>query len=359
MASEDYDKFVPRRGDGATRAFTQVDNIESDADEFLDVLRTGVTEQSRADAVVQDHEVGATLKVKSLYAAAHSYCSCCKIWDDERPVDNADADLRELTERQRARFAVLKRLDRHGRGTWKVHSIVVNSKLVQNRLIDLFRDYPSVDAHALGLTFTPPFVEFVHLWEELLALRDAEPNRSSREHMALLIDLLRPETESAFKILKNIEDTGFVAFNDLILVYIVGEVVIQTVAGTRSAGLLRDVTLLKDASGSYYIFTVDVVEWNGKTFGAREQSWMLSEYKGGRPLKELNVVPLRACENPEDTKQNLVARGRTFEALRGYHFRSYTGDAAILEKMRMDPYGRSMRRLVPVSARSCWCRIVC
>lgn len=318
---------------------------------FLDLLKTGVTQDVEDEANIQPHEIGAKIEVQLLYAGRAAYCSCCKVWDDEKPVDHADAHLRQLSEKQRQRFAILRRQDRHGRGTWKTHSIVINSKLIRERLTDVFRDYPNVDPHAVELSFTPPFLSFVHRWERLMHTLKEETDETARKHLTLLVDLLSPETEGLFKNLRNIQDTGYVTFDDLTLVYIFGEIVVQSFGGVVSAGILRDVSLTKELGIPAYVFTVDVVDWNGETFGVKKEQWALFEYKGSQRLTELSVLPLRSHPDLESITKDLIARGRIFRRLAGYHFRSYSGKASILQKVLDKPYQPPVKSYIPISER--------
>jgi hypothetical protein len=62
----------------------------------------------------------------------------------------------------------------------------------------------------------------VHRWEKFMEIHNRETDETAREHLMLLVDMLGPETKDSFTALKNIQDTGYVAFEDLSLVYISG-----------------------------------------------------------------------------------------------------------------------------------------
>jgi hypothetical protein len=318
--------------------------------DFLSMIQTGVSKYDEDEAEIAPHEIGALTKVKSLYEGRGNYCSCCKVWDDEKPVDHDDAHLRELEEKKRQRYAVLRRQTRHGRGTWKTHSLVINSKIIRERLITLFSDYPSIDPHAVELSFTPPFLPFVHRWEQLMLLQKEEKSELALEHLTLLIDTLGPETEKSFKSLQNIETTGYVAFENLELVYVSGETIVQTSADVIAAGVLRDVSLMKDSGMSVYLFSVDVVDWDGVKFGIKKEQWILPEYKGSRRLTELEILPLDKFPEPQTTKEQLIAQGRKFESLRGYHFCTYVGNAKVLVDNSKILYAPQVKSYTPVTS---------
>lgn len=280
---------------------------------------------SFTDADVMPHEIGATTEVKVVYDSGRSHCRCCRVWDDEKPYDDGSADRAALAEKQRERFAIVRCLDRHGRGTWKTHLFIVNSNLLKDRFKTLFADYPSVDAHDAKPSFRSPFMPFIHRWDRLESMLKDEQDQDVREHLALLVEMLGPETEESFKALKHIEQTGFTTFNHLNLIFVEGEIILHNAGEIWSAGILRNVS----QQLGLHSFTVDVVDWNGEVFGVRSEVWVLPAYKGSQPLQALDVVPLRLYPDRDRVKTELTSRGRTLETLCGRHLKSYTGNAMV------------------------------
>jgi hypothetical protein len=122
---------------------------------------------------------------------------------------------------------------------------------------------------------------------------------------------------------------------------------VQFLGGVTLAGILRDVNLVESSGVSFYSFFVDVIDWNGEMFGIKVESWALMRYKGSRRMQELTVLPLRECPDPEKLKSDLIARGRIFERLRGYHFLQCCGKASITTKSTT-PYEPPVRSYHPV-----------
>ena len=137
-----------------------------------------------------------------------------------------------------------------------------------------------------------------------------EKDETARKHLALLKGLLAPETEVSSKTVWKIQDTGFAAFADLMLLYVSGEVVIQTRGDVTSAGILRDVHLGKSG---FTGFSVDVVDWNWEMFEMKNDRWVLFEYKGRKRLTDHFVLPLRYHLVPEQMFKSLIARATKFE----------------------------------------------
>jgi hypothetical protein len=298
-------------------------------EDLIRLLDTGITEQIKTESDPSVCPIGSKAEIKLLYTGSRSYCDCCPTWRDDKPKnDDDDFELKQRLVKARDHYAILKRLNRHGHGQWNTHSIVINSKHIRDRLSEVFDDYPNVDLHAVEMVFQPPFVPFVHRWEKLIQIRDDETNQEARDHLTLLVDLLSTTTEESFKTLTNIHRTGFVAFEDLELLYTCGEIVLQAAApGSWSAGILRDVDKKCEGLKRFYGFTVDVVDWNGEVFGIRRDYWTLGDYKGSRSLHCLEIMPLKVHPNPKDIQALLVARGRRFESLKGQHLQQYDRNA--------------------------------
>ena len=308
----------------------------------------GQTDAAAGTSAASDvHEagIGTCLDEKLVYKAKSTYCSCCDVWEDDRPKDEHGAERNQQAEKARSKYAIIKRQDRHGLGVWKTDSIVINSKILRSHLANIFRDYPGVDAHALVLKFKSPFIPFVHRWLLLEQALESETDDTGKRHLALLIEILGPDTEDSFRRLKNLEDTGFVTFSDLTLAFICGETILHSEGCVLSAGRLNEVSIGKGQDITFCAFDVDVVDWNGSQFGIKNTQWALLEYTGSRRLSELQVHPFRVDTNQTATKDFLIARGRMFESLQGQHFRKYVGNALVENRQT---YESVCRKSVPV-----------
>lgn len=285
-------------------------------------------------------EVGTVLEEKIVYKTQSPHCTCCTVWIDECPKDEHDPERHKMAEKARAKYAIIRRQDRHGPGFWKTDSIAINSAIIRAALVDVFSDYPTVDAHAVGLTFDAPFIPFVHRWEQLKGIRDDTNDEKVREHLSSLLTALGPDTEDAFLRLKNIQDTGYVRFDDLTLAFVCGETILHCDDGVLSAGILRDVDIKECMGTRICSFAAEVVDWNGKEFGLKTETWSLQTYSGSQQLVALDVHPLRIREDRETIESFLVDRGRSLEQFQGQHFRQYTGKAAINHRCKFIPVSR-------------------
>lgn len=272
-------------------------------------------------------EIGSVGKVKDLYESEESYCSCCTVWDETKPRSRT-GNSEKATDR--SKFAILKRQKKHGAGSWKTHSFVINSPFIRKHLNHLFAEYNNIDFSKSELIFEAPFLPFIHKWKAIEILHNDEADQTTKAHLKLLIDILGPEIEPTFKILETIRRTGHVNFNDINLLYVVGETLIETSGSQISAGVFRDITLRGGSyEPPYWSITVDVVDWNGDTFGASAVQWQIQNFEGSRIVKDVGIVSMRDCTGSEKVKTDLIARGRIFESLAGCHLKAYDAEAAI------------------------------
>lgn len=286
-------------------------------------------------------------QVKELYASTASVCSCCVTWEDEKPFREFDDDT-DKKNRELAKFALVRKQIPHGgHGAWKTSEIEVHSPLLRKKLTDVFRDYPAVDAHAVKMSFKPPFLPFIHRWDRLQQMLEEEEAGNTKDHLRLLETLLTSEIQESLELLQHIKSTGYVSFGNLPLVFVPGDVIIENNQGIKNAGILRKAYL----GGDKFAIVVRVVDWNGKHFGAIDETLTLRPFQGSLQLTKMSLSPLRIHTDRKMIRDQLVARGKEFENLRGQHHRFYSGKVWC-EPAKFDrgSYGRH-QRLKPIRER--------
>lgn len=287
---------------------------------FLNISSSGSPSTALEVEMVKSG-VGWKTQIKELYASTGSACSCCVTWEDEKPFRESNDDTDEKN-RERAKFALVRKQKPHGgHGVWKTSEIEVHSLLIRKKLTDVFRDYSDVDAHAVNMSFKPPFLPFIHQWDRLHQMLEEEEAGNTKDHLRLLETLLTSEIRESLELLKHIKSTGYVSFDNLELAFVPGDVIIQDKQGIKTAGILRKAYL----DGNEFATVVRVVDWNGKHFGATDRTWTLQSFQGSRQLTKLYLSPLRIHTDRKMIRDQLVARGEEFENLRGQHHRFYSG----------------------------------
>lgn len=76
------------------------------------------------------------------------------------------------------------------------------------------------------------------------------------------------------------------------------------------------------------------VDWNGQNCGYEHQHERIVKFSEPRNISTLEVVPLDFLNEKSqvDIRTNLQSRGRKFQQLRGYHFKTSNGKRVVLER---------------------------
>lgn len=286
------------------------------------------------------------ITVKELYASNKQVCKCCINWTEHKPFQGEDTEAGDDEDHH---IITRRRQPHGGRNTWKTHSIHIHSMKLRQALEAVFDDYPTVDIGALDLTFNAPFIPFCHRWERLLKFEKEEANAVTAKHLRKLQALIEPEIKNSLREMESFAKTGNITFASLGVVFLPGEIIIKASGDNLAAGILREVTLKNSDSEEFYVLTVGTLDWDGQRYGVLNKRWYLMTYAGSRQLMTLGVYPLRVVQNRREVEQNLIERGRKFEALRGKHVRKYVGKITIVSE---DPYERPKTNLVSFDTES-------
>lgn len=301
----------------------------------LDAL---AAEFSEAEKAVTDGEPAGTLEDDEKLAPMGSICEVKQIfnigrtedgeieWVDKKP-ERDRTEENEAAENRRMQFSVIRRMTPHGAGGWKTHSILVNSRSIQNSLAKVFDGYPVTYADDHKLVLYPKFIPFCHRWEKLLQVEQDEPDPEIKSHLALLRSTLKINLADSLKQSDLVARTGLASFLDLELLFQPNQIVIHRHSdGVLSAGRVREVSLVEGYGVRYYTVKVYTTAWNGERFGMEKDTWKLDDFSGTRKVHTLDIFPLYMHPDRVKISEKLVQRGKKYEKLRGQHFLAYAGN---------------------------------
>jgi hypothetical protein len=275
------------------------------------------------DDLTQAVEKGSRCDTKDVYRLPRPDDPRKFYWADDKPV-NFGNEEKGKTKKARETFAVnvLHRFD-DDLDEWVIHEVRINSTKLHAVLENILEGYPGLTQHELK-SFSPPFLPFVHRWNDMLAYTETtEPGSDKQEHLQLLRRVLEPLMEKSFDTVQALVTTGHVSFDDLPIAYIPGAIVIRH--ETMAAGIFRSSQYVCPRCGPpYRQISVDVVEWDGRRCGLMPQHWSVIEYSGLRALTALEVSPLEGLQDESSIRKKLIERGRIYENLRGQHFLAFT-----------------------------------
>ncbi|KAK7968671.1 P-loop containing nucleoside triphosphate hydrolase [Apiospora saccharicola] len=212
-----------------------------------------------------------------------------------------------------------KKLDEDG--GWSSGSVTIRGRPLKTLGVVL-EGYPGVDATKESLTLEAPYKPILHRWEALRKYRDTVKNEESREDASLLISVFDVAMAASGKVIAKLYSAGTIACDKLDLVFSLGEVVVtKSSDGIASAHYLRDF----QRAAACWVATLESIDWNGQYFGFRPATVRIRSYRGEVPIESLSLCPLKWLQDQAAVSKHLIARGRQFEALRGYHFKHFDG----------------------------------
>jgi hypothetical protein len=210
----------------------------------------------------------------------------------------------------------------------EIDSIVIQSPLLKSALHDVLRDYPGVTPNLARLTFTAPFKPFVHRWEQLTAALDGNYDDTTKAHLNLLHTVLYEELKDIISTSKDYIKQGVITYEHIWTIFQAGSTILANRYGRTVAVRLNEALFTNHVKyGPCYLLKCDRVEYDGTKFGFDTSQHIIFPFAGTMPITSLDSFPLMFHPNSEEITAKLVAQGRLFESLAGYHYKAYKGQA--------------------------------
>lgn len=244
-------------------------------------------------------------------------------------VDAFPTDLEDVAEgADSARYALLIRNEKcyDGRKNLQIHSIVVQSPLLKESLGRIFEGYPGVTTSLDRLTFDQPFQPFVHRWGRLVEEEQNEADPEAKSHLTLLRRVMETELKDTLQARDDFILNGVITYDTCWMIFEPGCTIFTIEEGKNRAVEFSVGEYTNFANtGKVYKITSTYVEWDGEQFGYWYNYIDIKEFGGTKKIDQLPAFPLDYHPSLERIKQDLVQRGRRFEALSGYHYKYYQG----------------------------------
>ncbi|KAI0854881.1 P-loop containing nucleoside triphosphate hydrolase protein [Xylaria cubensis] len=293
-----------------------------------------VLEDVRINPPTEDPEtlpsehIGTRCDTKTLYEGPKK-CDCCINWVEEYPSNTT----RESTEQESdvRRYAIVCRVKlahEDSKEPLELHSIIIQSPLLKSILGDIFIGYPGITTTLKEVKFRRPFWEFFYGWKSLTeAQARYEPDSEEHKHIHKLLDTLTSQLGSIHNVARDLIQNGVITYDFLWVLF---------APGTQVYSHLFDQDCILEVKRTYYYKgqlltrnTYDVrckyVEWDGENFGWKTKLIEIPEFCGTKSIQELEVYPIMHHRSADDIRSNLLARGRKFLSLGGWHHKAYAG----------------------------------
>lgn len=200
----------------------------------------------------------------------------------------------------------------------------MQSPWLKKALGEILKDYPGVACEMRRLEFDAPFKPFVHRWTEFIKyMEKCDIEATTKKHMQVLHGVLVQEIGEKIKDFEDYVMNGVITFDCLWMIFQPSTVVISEHTGAISAFELVEANYGESLNnGKTLDLELTEVEWDGKAFGRCRDQTSVPCFTGTRRITSLRAFPLEFHEDREELENQLITRGRKFEALAGNHYKA-------------------------------------
>lgn len=285
-----------------------------------------VAESLDSDAAPVPVVAGAVCEVKDLYQGGAS-CPCCITWAS---VPQKRITTTKVTDT--SGYAVLARKS-EGHGDFgrdlKLHSLVIQSALIRKVLDVTLKGYLGISTGLENFTVEAPFSCFYHRWTALIDAYSTSTGET-KQHLALLINLLDVEFRSTQKAVADLLKNNVIEHRYLWTIFQPGHYVITNVQGQEAVLMLEALSTYDNTSrggsrGS--LLNASYIDFDGTMSGYGTKHIKIPEFSGTTPLSVLPALPFLMHPDRETIEKKRVAEGKRFAAFRMGDFQEYAGKA--------------------------------
>ncbi|KAF7510858.1 hypothetical protein GJ744_005958 [Endocarpon pusillum] len=300
-------------------------------------------QETNGDTGAKDEEIGESCQEKAIEEGMkcepkNQYegdpkCSCCINWVDKEPykmrVKKTDDSVYALIVR------IQMNHDELASKRTKIHSIVVQSPIIKEKLKVAFRDFPNLSLDTAKTTFTSPFEPFVYRWKALNEELRTETDDESRQHMRLLIDIIEPELREVLTSVEDFHLHNAISFAHLWAIFRPGILVCSILDKRECVFVLKQIPAYRSLpfGGDKFLSLVcQYIDWNGQRFVMKSHQLAITTYAGTIGVLDLGVGPFACLPDSASLRERLQKRGYLFQALAsgisffGYNAVGYVSD---------------------------------
>ncbi|UNI18572.1 hypothetical protein JDV02_004832 [Purpureocillium takamizusanense] len=270
--------------------------------------------------------VGLVAQSKDLYAKFDKHGN--RSWTEKKPDDLEEAAENEETEKYAIIVRKQKPEDADSRKPLVIDSIIVQSPYLRSILDDVLHNYPGILTNLSRLKLAAPFECFVHRWDRFQAARnDPTLEEPAKEHIDLLYEIMQEELGDVIQLREDYFKNKAVAWEHAWTLFPPECTVFGYKNGKPVAARFKRGHYAQTNCGKVYALRCQVIDWDGVKMGWASLDMQIPQFPGTMPFSDLPSYPLQYHPQAESMKAMLVERGRKFDSLAGYCYRSYKGSA--------------------------------
>lgn len=234
-----------------------------------------------------------------------------------------------------------------GRKSLSIHSIIVQSELLKAFLGNVMAGYPGVTMALDRVEFEQPFKPFVHRWEQFSKARSDEADPAVRVYVDLLYTILTEELGDTLSRKNDLVKNGVVTHDLLWTIFEPGHFIFSIENGLQR--VFKFMSSERDRCGNFVVKST-YIDFDGEQFGHRQRTFRISPFEGTFPIASLSVFPLVYHSKQLEIQDDLVTRGKIWEAYKGYHYKQYQGIAQGYLLGRMIKFSIKSRIIIDTAA---------
>ena len=252
---------------------------------------------------------------------------------------NAEVDTKEGME-----YAIRSYKYYNKEGALESSMVEILSPHIIKALQKVVKEYPSVNLGGDVIIIEGQVKCLFHYRKELAAYADDLEDQAARLHVLLALHFMERELRQPIKVYEAMVESATISpstvFQCMWMIFRPGELVV-TGTGEKTQVLQLVDTVLSPCQPPKWVVFGRMLTHDGTSFGHADRTWEVNGFEGSKPIRELQIFPLKNHENKEIIVDKLIARGKKFCSLKGSHHKFYKGIAFALGRERnRNQYGQ-------------------
>ncbi|KAH6651306.1 P-loop containing nucleoside triphosphate hydrolase protein [Chaetomium tenue] len=210
-------------------------------------------------------------------------------------------------------------------------SLYVNPQPLRQLLFDVIGNYPGNPIDVNDVQIEAPYRSLFYYRTKLetVGLERFAEDEESLEHLKLLLNWIKTHFEldiAAYERCTS-QPHKVIAYDRLWTIFPPGTIAYCKLLSQNRAFRVNDTYYDASELSPCMGLRSDFVDFDGERLGTRNIELAVPKYQGTRELSDLAAIPLDLIDDASDLREELLARGRKFEAHVGQHFVQYDGIA--------------------------------
>ncbi|KAF2161566.1 hypothetical protein M409DRAFT_37534 [Zasmidium cellare ATCC 36951] len=220
-------------------------------------------------------------------------------------------------------MCLVRYLDNSNKYVQKI-ALQINSKHLKDILRDTIGTFPGVSFQTKDITIDAPYRVLFHYKSELEeAGKKLDQDSEAKAHLDLLLDFIYQEFKDTIEETENLLEQGLISYQHLWTIFRPKTIIYAPVFGQARCFELTSYAYTEDGLQ----INSEYVDFDGDDFGKRNAGRLVPGFAGAERIEHLSAYPISYHANEKALREELIARGKRWEAYAGMYFQRYQGVA--------------------------------